>query len=194
MVHVSWDGLATRLHSSVILSTGQDFFRNLKTFSATSNKAGTYFSVCFRFFCSSFKCDMGDGKPHGSTAGPFFSLFFLNGILVLLLTCIHQDTTVISQPCCSDATLQRTKIRGTFCRSALFLCKDASADAWELKRLSCVLDKVLVCLCKFGFTHRWLRARSVCLLAAAEFHPELSFPKPHQTPRRQIYDAVAVLL
>lgn len=79
-----------------------------------------------------------------------------------------------------------------FCRCSWFLCKDTSADASESKRLYCVLDKVLVCLCRFWLTHRSLRARSVCLLGTAELHPELRFPKPHQTPRLDIEDAATV--
>lgn len=131
---------------------------------------------------------MGEGKP---SAGPFW-LFPFNRILVLLLTCFHQDTTVISQPCCNFTATQRMKIGQLSVAPHCFLCKSSSADASELKRLYCVLDKVLVCLCRFWFTHRSLRARGVCLLAAAEFRPELNLPKPHQTLPRYIYDAVAI--
>lgn len=82
--------------------------------------------------------------------------------------------------------------RRAFCGRSWILCKDTSANASEFKRSYRGLDKVLVCLCRFWLTHRSLRARSVSLLGTAELHPELRFPKPHQTPRLDIRDAVTV--
>ena len=123
---------------------------------------------------------MWQGCREASTSGPFFSF-----VVDVHLSRHNCDFTTLLLGHNFSAT-QRMKTGELSVATHCFCAKTPQPMRQELKRLYCVLNKVLVCLCRISFTHRLLCAHSVCLLAAAEFHPELSFPNLHQTLRHCI--------
>lgn len=124
----------------------------------------------------------------------------LTGILVLLLTCIHRHTTVTLPPRRShlrNVNGDATGGKGGDAAPSAAAARGSCATTPQPTRRSPNGSTVfwIKCLCVsagFWLTHRSLRARSVCLLGTAELHPELRFPKLHQTPRLDVEDAATV--